>query len=191
MLGQWPQRVLLLDREINFGGEFEAACVDGLRALGCTVERLSQAGHPGSFDLFLAYGPNSISGRWVPETIKDLAACAPQRRPVMAWWQTEGLSDARLPAWFVNGLANGRASIDRLADVPPAWKLVSRLGLSDLWSFRGRRLRMLNELRWLRAKGLLDVLAGAVALAARISAAARGGYPARGPAAIRSYSPVR
>jgi len=135
--------VVILYEGAYEGGDFAGSFANGFRAHGCDVTLLPRsAAWREPFDLALAYGPFSADGGML-RLARRFLELPPARRPVFAWWLTEGLPAPWLPRWSVS-LA-GRA----------------RLGLDQLGLLRAHahRLRILGELQWLHAHGLPNVLA--------------------------------
>ena len=149
-------KVLILYEGNNYGGDFGLSFADGFRAHGCEVELLNRAEtwHK-PFDLVLAYGPFQQNTSMLP-VARQLLKQPHDRRPVFAWWLTEGVPSLWMPGWFVEVASRLRLAFDRVF-------LTSSRG--GLWS-RGHRLRIFGELCWLHSHGVLDVLAVTSALRA-------------------------
>lgn len=148
-------KILLLSENPEIQGDFEKSFVSGLHSNGSEIH-LEQIGLPWTpdFDVVIGYGPFSIQGS-ILRVGKQLLELPAQRRPVFVWWLTEGIPDPRLPKWLVRSLAQARLEADqflikRSASIKHFW-------LQQL--MKGHRVRILGELSWMQAHGLLDVLA--------------------------------
>ena len=143
MAALWPQRVLILYEGAAEGGDFGGSFANGFRAHGCDVTLLPRsAAWREPFDLALAYGPFSADAGMFP-VARCILGLPPERRPIFAWWLTEGVPVPWLPRWPVSLAARARLALDRLG----------------VLRARAHRLRILGELQWLHAHGMPDVLA--------------------------------
>ena len=89
---------------------------------------------------------------------RQLAARPISDRPVLAYWFEESL-DMRWPARLRGRLASAFSELNqRHPATGPVDRLLSRVTPEPL-ARRGHRLRFLGDIRWLHARGLLDVLA--------------------------------
>jgi hypothetical protein len=152
----WPQKVLLLYEGSNFGGELDMSFLDGLQAHGCEVTCVER-GQPWAapFDLILGYGPFTVEEGSILPVARQLLDLPPARRPIFAWWLTEGVPDARYPDWFVTAASKLRLKADDLLlhNRPPNQSSWRNLAL------KGHRLRVFGQLKQVKEQGLLDVLA--------------------------------
>jgi hypothetical protein len=152
----WPRRVLLAHEGSRFGGDFDESLLDGLRAHCEQVEVVpGRQPLPPGYDLVLGYGPFSLESGALLPLAEGLAAMPRPQRPAFAWWLTEGVPDPRLPGWLVDGLAGLRLAADRSLAAAPGH---ARAGWQEPFS-KGHRLRILGQLRWAHARGLLSVVA--------------------------------
>lgn len=151
----WPHKVLLLYEGTNFGGDFDTSILYGLEAHGCEVTCLSRgkAWSP-DYDLVLGYGPFTLQEGNILPVAKQLMAIPEEKRPLFAWWLTEGIPNPNHPHWFVNIASKLRLKADQ-------WLLTEQSARSrwrDL-ALKGHRLRILGQLNHVRERQLLDVLA--------------------------------
>ena len=141
-MAPWPRKVLILYEGANQGGDFGGSFAAGFRSFGCDVEFLPRAASwHASYDLILAYGPFTKASSMLPAA-RQLLALSMEQRPVFVWWLTEGVPPLWMPRWVVAAASRARLALDR-------WNALAH----------GHRLRVLGELRWLYARGVLDVLA--------------------------------
>ncbi len=152
----WPHKVLFLYEGSVFGGDFDTSFLNGLEEVGCEVTCIER-GQPWSppFDLVLGYGPYTLDEGSILPVAKQLLDLPPAHRPLFAWWLTEGIPDPRFPDWFVNGASRLRLKADRLLEI----SLPSSRSRWRQFAFKGHRLRIFGQLKWVKEQGLLDVLA--------------------------------
>lgn len=151
----WPRTVLLLYVNPYPSGEFDISFISGFEDNGCRVDcvRNGQSWH-NDYDMVIGYGPFTIQQS--PFKIgQQLLKMPVQKRPAFVWWLTENIPDPRFPIELTKVAAMLRLLADRLFS-SSALKLP--LALQQIL-LRGHRLRVYGELRWLRQKGVLDVLA--------------------------------
>ncbi len=161
----WPARVLLAYEGGWFGGDFDESLRDGLRAHCQQVDVVhGRQPLPPGYDLVLGYGPFSLDSGTLLPMAQRLAALPRAQRPAFAWWLTEGVPDPRLPGWLANWLAGLRLAADRRLALAPGQR---RAGWRNVLA-SGHRLRILGQLRWAQARGVLSVLA--------VTSASRAGY---------------
>jgi hypothetical protein len=135
------QKTLILYEGSNHGGDFGQSFGDGLRANHCDVDFLPRDNEwQADYDLVLAYGPFHRESSMLP-AVRRLRALPAERRPVFAWWLTEGIPPPSMPAWLVECGARARLFFDRW-NTPPL----------------GHRLRTFGELRAAQRLGVLDML---------------------------------
>jgi hypothetical protein len=104
--------------------------------------------------MVLGYGPYTLSQSMIPAVRRVLEIPLPQR-PLFAWWLTENPPDSRWPSVLINLASRLRIHLDRVLE--PYRTILPNFFRSAL--FRGHRLRVYGELRWVQQQGVLDVLA--------------------------------
>lgn len=126
------------------------------RDLGCEVTNFpADSRVPQGLDVVLACGP---FGSLAPLG-SQLSRMPPGERPALALWMTEQFSNPALPAWAQYLAGVTRSHLERLAyretetgvwQLNPCFQPLIR---------RAHRLRYFGDLKWLRAAGVLTVLA--------------------------------
>ena len=150
-----PDKILFLHSGEKMRGEFDVSFLDGLVACGCRVD-YQPVWEPweNTYDMVLGYGPFTPVQSMVP-VARRILEIPPPKRPLFAWWLTENSPDPRWPSGLVDFAARLRIQTDRFLE-PHRTRLPSNL--RSLF-FRGHRLRVFGELRWVQQQGILDVFA--------------------------------
>src|SRR5438552_13264410 len=100
-MSERKQKILILFEGNNRGGDFGLSFAEGLHANHCDVDFLPRDhAWQSGYDMVLAYGPFNRESSMLPAA-RRLRALPAERRPVFAWWLTEGVPPPWMPAWLV------------------------------------------------------------------------------------------
>jgi Glycosyl transferases group 1 len=169
-LSSGPRNILLLHSDEEMSGEFDESFIGGLIACGCSVD-YQPVWEPWqkTYEMVLGYGPFTPVQSMLP-VARRILEIPLSKRPLFAWWLTENSPDPRWPAMLVDLAARLRIQMDCALE-PYSTKLPHFLRSTF---FRGHRLRVFGELRWVQQQGVLDVFA--VTSAARAAFYHRHGF---------------
>ena len=129
---------------------------DTARDLGCEVTNFAADSRvPQGLDVVLACGP---FGSLAPLG-SQLSRMPPGEQPALALWMTEQFSNPTLPAWAQHLAGAARSRLERLAYRETGTGVWQLNPCFQSLTCRAHRLRYFGDLKWLRAAGVLTVLA--------------------------------
>lgn len=154
-LSSLPNKILLLHSDEEMSGEFDESFFDGLVACGCSVD-YQPVWKPweNTYDMVLGYGPFTPIQSMLP-VARRVLEIPRSKRPLFTWWLTENSPDPHWPSRLVDLAARLRIQTDRALE-PYRTRMPHNLRKAF---FRGHRLRVFGELRWVQQQGVLDVFA--------------------------------
>ena len=110
---------------------------------------------PDGLDVVFVRGPN---GSLVPLE-KQLHAYPAAKRPALIYLLTEPLPHPKIPQWLLYWAGRARSKTERISyrqDASGQWEMTSRLSANLLKAYR---FSYYGDLLWMRARGILSVLA--------------------------------
>lgn len=139
--------------------------IEGFTEAGASIEAISReefsADHVSRerYQVVLACGPNT--GSMMP-VARCLEACQPERRPFFVWWLCENAPDLQYPARVSQALGAVRFRADRTLE-----RLGRDPAVMGFWT-QGHRARVMGELGYFYARGLINLLAVNSGLRAKV-----------------------